>query len=306
MRWLHLDMFKTLCFILTVTLSFNSCASTQSHGPERIVAMGDLHGDFDATQRALRLAGAMDQHQRWIGGNLMLVQTGDQLDRGDGELQILELFETLDKQAQKVGGKIHVLNGNHEIMNAQADLRYVTPKGFETFQHLPHLNLNNPQLKPVPAKARPRVAAFLPGGPYALKLAQRSSILVLGDTVFVHGGVLPAHVDYGIERMNQEYREWLQGKQAKLPPELTNEQSPIWTRVYSDTQQPPDCVALKQTLQKMGSKRMVVGHTVQPTINTVCDEQVWRIDVGMSKAYGGPVEVLEIVGNQVNVLKEKT
>lgn len=299
-------MFKPLCWFLIAFYCLNSCAPTQSNNQQRIVAMGDLHGDFDATQRALRLAGAMDHNQRWNGGDLTVVQTGDQLDRGDGELQILELFENLDKQAQKVGGKIHVLNGNHEIMNAQADLRYVTPKGLATFQHLPHLNLTNPRLKPLPVAARARAAAFLPGGPYALKLSQRSSILVLGDTLFVHGGVLPAHVDYGIDRINQEYREWLQGKRALLPPVLTNEQSPIWTRIYSDTQQPPDCGSLKQALQKIGLRRMVVGHTVQPTINAACEEQIWRIDVGMSKAYGGPIEVLEIVGNQVNVLKEKT
>jgi len=51
---------------------------------------------------------------------------------------------------------------------------------------------------------------------------------------------------------------------------------------------------------------MVMGHTVQQDgISSACDGLAWRIDVGMSAAYGGPVEVLEIVGDSVRVLREK-
>src|SRR5690349_1495369 len=44
--------------------------------PERLVAIGDVHGDYEATRRALRLAGATDENDRWIGGELVIVQTG--------------------------------------------------------------------------------------------------------------------------------------------------------------------------------------------------------------------------------------
>jgi hypothetical protein len=48
---------------------------------------------------------------------------------------------------------------------------------------------------------------------------------------------------------------------------------------------------------------MIVAHTVQPTITPRCDGKVWAVDVGMSRAYGGPIEVLQIVGDeQVSVL----
>ncbi len=49
------------------------------------------------------------------------------------------------------------------------------------------------------------------------------------------------------------------------------------------------------SLRAMGVSRMVVGHTVQPAITSACDGTVWRIDVGLSKHYGGPIEVLELV-----------
>ena len=70
----------------------------------RIVAMGDLHGDLDATRRALRLAGAIDESDHWIGGELVVVQTGDQLDRGDQEQAILELLDRLQDEARPPAG----------------------------------------------------------------------------------------------------------------------------------------------------------------------------------------------------------
>src|SRR5690349_20270151 len=66
---------------------------------ERVVAIGDLHGDFDAARAALRAAGAIDADDHWSGGKLVIVQTGDVLDRGDGETKILELLERLDREA---------------------------------------------------------------------------------------------------------------------------------------------------------------------------------------------------------------
>ena len=65
---------------------------TRCPGVPRIVAIGDLHGDLDACRRALRLGGAIDDADRWIGGDLVVVQTGDQLDRGDDEQAIIDLF----------------------------------------------------------------------------------------------------------------------------------------------------------------------------------------------------------------------
>lgn len=269
----------------------------------RIVAIGDLHGDLDSARRVLRLAGAIDAQDHWIGKDLTVVQTGDEIDRGDGDKAILDLFDTLTAEAAKAGGQVIALNGNHEIMNAQGDFRYVTPGGFASFAELKGLDTEKPPLNQLPAQARARGAAFVPGGPYAGLLAKRPTILVLGDNVFVHGGVLPQHVDYGLTRINHEVQAWLSGK-AGLPSLLSDEQGPIWTRLYSDTTASPACDQLAQTLGKIGARRMIVGHTVQPQINGACENRVWRIDVGMSKAYGGPIQALAIDGEHVTILKE--
>jgi len=107
---------------ILLVLLFPSALAAQNH----IVAIGDVHGDLDATRSALRLAGAIDAEDRWIGGQLVVVQTGDQLDRGDEERAILDLFDRLRSQAAAAGGAFHALLGNHELMNAKGDLRYVT------------------------------------------------------------------------------------------------------------------------------------------------------------------------------------
>jgi hypothetical protein len=160
----------------------------------RIVAIGDLHGDLAATRRALRLAGAIDARDRWIGGTLVVVQTGDQLDRGDDERAILQLFDRLAGEAAAAGGAFHVLNGNHELMNAQLDLRYITAAGFADFASVGKaMHGADSTLAAYHAAQRGRVVAFRPGGEYALMLAKRNTIAIVGENVFVHGGVLPQH-----------------------------------------------------------------------------------------------------------------
>ena len=57
------------------------------------------------------------------------MQVGDQLDRGDNEIQILYFLERLQKEAAAAGGALHILNGNHETMNVGGRFRYATTPG---------------------------------------------------------------------------------------------------------------------------------------------------------------------------------
>jgi hypothetical protein len=275
---------------------FHYAAST------RLVAIGDLHGDLSAARAALRLGGAIDADDHWAGGPLTVVQTGDQIDRGDDDRDILDLFERLKEEARAAGGRVVALNGNHEVMNVQGDYRYVTPAAVSAFAGV---SPRSALARSAPAALAERAAAFLPGGGYALKLAQRDVIAMVGDSVFVHGGVLPEHVRYGIARLNRETRDWMQGGVAAAPAALASERAPIWARDYSEEPLPPEsCAALGEVLGALGAKRMVVGHTTQKTgISSACGERVYRIDVGMSRYFGGPIQVLEIAAGKVRVLK---
>ena len=291
---------------------------------QRIVAFGDVHGDLEAARGALRLAGAIDEQDRWIGGELIVVQTGDQIDRGDQEQAILDLFERLRVESKAAGGAFHALLGNHELMNARLDLRYVTDGGYADFMDLVEYDpgdsvqvwdrlsasFRSSTIAEFEPHQRARVAAFMPGGPYANLLAERQVIARVGDNIFVHGGVLPEHIVHGIDEINSSAQAWLRGE-ADLPPVLSGPESPQWTRLYSDNPDSSACEVLQEVMTALEAKRIVMGHTIQEAgITSACDAQAWRIDVAMAayyastNDYGGSAEVLEIVGDSVRVLKE--
>jgi len=239
----------------------------------RVVAVGDLHGDFGATRDVLRAAGLIDASDHWSGGTATLVQAGDMLDRGDGESQILALFERLDGEAAKAGGQVVQLLGNHELMNAAHDFRYVTPGGMKDFHG-------------------DREHELGPGGVWAKRLAKHNVIAIVGDTLVSHAGVLPAWTD-ALDQINHDARCWLDAQEPTPPAALTSDDSPVWTRAWGgDT---VDCAQLQKVLAAVGAKRMVVAHTVQKAgINAQCDGALWRIDVGLARLYDGPIQALEL------------
>lgn len=278
-------------------------ASFRLPARSRVVAIGDLHGDLRALRAALRLAGAIDADDRWIGRDLSVVQTGDQLDRGDQDREVLDLLEKLEREASAAASDLIVLNGNHELMNASLDFRYVTPKSFASFSDF---GSRAPAFaERLPNEERGRAAAFAPGGTYALKLARHLTVAVVGDSLFAHGGVLAAHVDYGLSRINEQASAFLAGKLSALPQVLAGDEAPVWTRVYGEPDVDAEaCAALERVLSQVGAKRLVVGHTVQKHgISSACRERVFRIDVGLSAYYGDhPPQVLEIAGGRTRIL----
>lgn len=267
------------------------------------MAVGDIHGDLEAARRALNLAGAMDADGHWSGGRLVLVQTGDILDRGDQEPEILDLFDSLATEARAGGGAVLLLNGNHELMNAYQDFRYVTDDGFADYASTSPPAFPDSAFLALDPAQRGRAAAFLPGGPMGRRLARRNTAVAVGNTLFVHGGILPANVDLGLDSLNARVRAWLLGD-ASQPEWIRGDDSPVWTRVYSNEPSQGACDTLSNVLERLGMARMVVGHTVQRTgITAFCGGRVWAIDVGMARHYGGRPEVLEIREDVVRSLR---
>ena len=124
-------------------------------------------------------------------------------------------------------------------------------------------------------------------------------IFVFDGNVFVHGGVVPRFAEYGIDLINEETSAWMRGEGPE-PSAINGDDCPIWSRHYSDETDAADCLLLEQTLQIVGAERMIVAHTVQDNgINSACDGQVWRVDVGLADYYGGATQVLEIEGDRV-------
>jgi len=280
-----------------------SAASFRLPSRARLVAIGDIHGDLAALRAALRLAGAIDGDDRWVGKDLTVVQVGDQVDRGDQDREVLDVLEKLEGEARKSESELIVLNGNHELMNAALDFRYVTAKSFASFHD--HAQRAPATAERLPNEERGRAAAFAPGGPYALKLSRHLTVAVVGDSLFAHAGVLPTHVDYGLSRINEQASAFLAGRLGQLPKVVADNDGPIWTRFYGEPEVDGEvCQVLERVLKQVGVRRLVVGHTVQESgISGACQQRMFRIDVGLSAYYGNnPTQVLEIAGGRSRIL----
>ncbi|KAL5580634.1 hypothetical protein UlMin_013076 [Ulmus minor] len=319
----------------------------------RIVAVGDLHGDIDQARCALEIAGVLssDGQDLWTGGETVLVQLGDILDRGEDEIAILSLLKSLDIQAKAQGGAVFQVNGNHETMNVEGDFRYVDPGSFdECSDFLEYMDgyrddweeafadwigvsqswkedrkMSQSYWGPWNLVRRQkgviaRSILLRPGGKLACELAQHSVVLKVNDWVFCHGGLLPHHVQYGIERMNREVSLWMRGlSQTDDDPGIPfiatrGYDSVVWNRLYSrdgsdlnEFQVDQIYSILEETLQAIGARAMVVGHTPQPFgVNCKYNCNIWRVDVGMSSGVlNSTPEVLEIRENKARVLKSK-
>lgn len=189
-----------------------------------VYAIGDLHGDWDKTVEALQLAGAIAPGRHnlnkidcnasnasiaWAGGDRIVVKLGDVLDRGDSELAITNLLDCLAGQAEAAGGKLIRILGNHELMNAMGEVGYATRGRTEQYGG--------------PAA---RLAAFAPGGPEALRLAELNVVQMVDDTLFVY-----ASPD-AIAGLNTATQAWLHGEAPRLRRGLTHGDGPLWTREY--------------------------------------------------------------------------
>jgi hypothetical protein len=108
-------------------------------GVERVVAVADLHGDYDRfiyilAHPQIALVRVVDGDLRWVGGKAHLVQLGDVMDRGPYARRIFDLLKRLEKEAEAAGGMVHTLLGNHEEMNITGiSLDYQNYVGVEQF-----------------------------------------------------------------------------------------------------------------------------------------------------------------------------
>jgi len=279
----------------------------QSSFAGRIVAVGDLHGDINATISVLELAGVIDGSKRWIGQDATLVLVGDQIDKGEFEKEVIDFLEDLGVQAKKVHGRVYPLIGNHESLNVLLFFISVKERGFNIFSDFYNEDMDDPILSLFPVYKRGRAVAFKPGGPYAKVLASHKTILKKNGVIFVHGGLFPEYAKYGIEKINSEISNWMLGNTITPPESVRNKKGPLWNRAFSKGTGVKDCKILDEVLKITSAKMMVVAHTIQKEegINSACGGKVWRIDTGLSYATGGgPKQVLEIENGRINIIRE--
>lgn len=192
-------------------------------GVDRVVAVSDIHGAYDALLETLNAADIIDNRASWSGGNSHLVITGDLLDRGPDSRQVMDLIMRLEDEALLAGGRVHQLLGNHEVMNLIGDLRYVSEEEFAAFLEIESSDEREHWYReyrrgfPVDVdeqKVRTEFDELAPpgffghrrefrhDGYYGRWLLGKPLMVVINDTAYVHGGVPPYVVDHGMQGIN--------------------------------------------------------------------------------------------------------
>jgi hypothetical protein len=260
----------------------------------RVVAIGDLHGNYGGFRKILLHAGLIDKRGHWIARNTHLVQLGDILGRGGEPGKIFKLLRQLEEEASELDSRVHVLLGNHEAMSMSGLLMYNT---MEEFQDLTEQDFVEPleaiggqggqsgesgpirgiaplkDWRPAPdAKFDRRMdmlgcrefrATLSPWGKVGKWLGRHDSAVIVNDSLFVHGGLNREHGCQPLDDLNDQIRREL-GTFA--PPDANRDlmlmrDGPQWNREF--TLRPSDEKAgeLAEVLDFHGCARMVVGHT---------------------------------------------
>ncbi len=308
------------------TAAFEIDRAHNISGVERIVAIGDLHGDWDGYMATLRAAGLVDERGRWDGGNTHLVQTGDIPDRGPDTRRIIEHMEQLAHQAERAGGRVHNLMGNHEAMNVYGDLRYVTPGEYAAWADRRSGRLRNRYLDQMLARMKrddPTGFAALPddfearwkaehpegwlehryawsplwdddGAMFEWVRNQRVAVRI-NRLVFLHGGISADYCASSLADWTERARDALDGQSDEQLDILVDPVGPLWYRGLSGVAPVASPLTVEAILERYDVDHIVVGHT--PTGGVIWpryDGRVIQIDTGIASHYGGHVGYLEI------------
>jgi hypothetical protein len=318
-----------LILLLFANLAFADAREINDYhweGVERIVAIGDLHGDYENYIKALRAAGLVNKKGKWSGGSTHLVQTGDIPDRGADTLKIIDHISKLGKQAQRKGGRVHNLIGNHEAMNVYGDLRYVHAGEFEAFVTrgseslrdryydvvMQSFEAQDPEgFAALPENYREewnskiplgwvehRQAwdpAWNPQGEYANWVLDKKIAIRINNTIFLHGGISGYYCQNSLESMTQKARASLRNFDPLNPGLIDDENGPLWYRGLSGVEPQALPETVDAILEHHGANHIVVGHTpTNGVIWPLFEAKVVVIDSGISSAYGGHIAYLEI------------
>lgn len=303
--------------------------------PDRMIVIGDLHGDYNTCVGALARAGVISAFSSrdpleyhtitWLKGDNQkthIVQIGDIFDgairhleghsRYENEEAILDLFIHLKEQAKESGGAVHLIAGNHEIMNMRFDYRYVSLQGFKNFEKYSpkdHFYCTDEVKDGYPHLCGlvGRVSAFSKDGAVREKLKKNlEAVCQIGDYIFVHAGISEEiSKKYSIKQINDRFQKFIDedGIEDEI---FIGAEAITWYRGYSDGKDSDIKLKLENILDAYQANYMFIGHSVQKNgieVHRASGERgVWLVDTGMSDAIQGEKEILEISSRVFTVL----
>jgi hypothetical protein len=243
------------------------------------LVISDIHGQLTLAKTLLRAHGVLDKHGKWSFATQRLVVVGDSVDRGEQVTETLWFFYELQQQALAAGGEVHVVLGNHEKMLLAGQEKYVHEKYQQTKQIV---GLSQAEL-------------YGSNSVLGHWLRQQPAILILGNTLFVHGGISDelTKSQMTATQINQSIRDSLTFSSEQIKARETlrllhGEMGPLWYRGYS--REPLIKGAeFEQVLRQFNVRRIIVGHTTQPQITTALNKRVIVVDAGIKNGESGEV-----------------
>jgi len=292
-------------------------------GVDRVVAIGDLHGDYGQYIEVMKSAGLINNSGKWSGGETHLVQTGDITDRGADSRKIIDHLVKLSKQAKKKGGYVHLLIGNHETMNVVGDLRYVAPGEYEAFvtkssarlqsmqwdRQVEWMRVNNPDFETLDLEAFRKEweqqvplgwvehrQAWSLTGKYGQWVSDNAVAVQINDTIFLHGGISAKYCKFSLQSLTEQVIAGMQENDRSVVTAMNDPLGPVWYRGLAlEKEEEIFSQTLDNILERYGAKRIVIGHT--PTGGVVWprfDQRVVANDSGIATYYGAHKGLLEL------------
>lgn len=245
------------------------------HTADSLVAISDIEGQFGAFRQLLIANHVMSAKYEWTFGKGDLVLLGDFVDRGANVTETLWLIYHLEQEAEKVGGKVHFILGNHEIMNMSDDMRYVNAKYIEN-TYLIQENYKQ---------------WYKPGTELGRWLATKNIVEQIGDIIFCHAGISEEvnGLSLSVTEINKLCRPYYftgtKQKAARFGNRLdilfSSETSPFWYRGIVKEEAPEEQV--DKTLEQYSARHIVHGHTVVDDVSKLYNGKVIAIDTKHAK-----------------------
>jgi len=241
----------------------------------KILAISDIESGYKTFRDFLINNKVIDKNLNWIFDTGHLVLVGDFVDRGFSTTQVLWFIYKLEQEAEKQGGFVHFILGNHELKNMQGNYDSSSPKYFHVASIL----------------EKQQRQLYDSNSFIGKWMASKNTMELINGTLFTHGGIHPDLVDYNlnIDEVNKitsnNYYKPFYPKSEKTKEQFLNSTHTgiSWYRGYFKDDLTQEDVELG--LQKFNAKSVVVGHTLQSKVNRKYNGKVIGIDVKHPKDY---------------------
>jgi len=264
----------------------------------RIIIIGDVHGDIKRFKEILIKSEIINTNLEWIAEppNTIIIQLGDQIDSLNrlsnenwevlSDYEMIYFTEHLNDIARIKGGYVISLIGNHELMNIIGDFSYVSPQ-----------NRNETRFDLFKAKS----------GSIGLILAKRPLIVKIKDLIFCHAKLGLDHLELFNKRnkdifyINYLWKNYMENGIIKLEDKeifdeiILGNNGILWNRNINNK------IETEKLFKQLGIKFMFLGHTALEKI-TIVDNQIFYCDTGLSRAFGTETyQYIDINNKNINI-----